>query len=86
MTWPQTKKARAGTAGQFSEAQTNRTLQRPRLRGNRCRCAACNLTFRSVTGFERHRSGPETSRQCMTVAELAAAALIAGAGALAEAR
>lgn len=45
----------------------------PALTGSRCRCSACGLTFRSVSGFDRHRIGPPATRRCLTPAELEAA-------------
>jgi hypothetical protein len=35
-----------------------------------CQCAGCGEYFRSVTGFDSHRSGPYTARVCLNPAEL----------------
>jgi len=48
---------------------------RPALTGSRCYCSACGLTFRSVSGFDRHRTGKHGTalRRCLSPAELEAA-------------
>lgn len=33
---------------------------------NLCHCSLCHLTFMSVTGFDKHRSGPVGITQCRT--------------------
>lgn len=40
------------------------------LTGNRCRCAACNRYFNSVSAFDKHRSGPAEARVCLDPAGL----------------
>lgn len=37
-----------------------------------CQCAACGEVFRSVTGFDRHRTGDVNHRRCLTVIEMLA--------------
>lgn len=44
-----------------------------KLRGNRCRCAACGLYFNSAAAFDRHRTGIHgQSRSCQSASELLA--------------
>ena len=43
-----------------------------RAGSNSCRCAVCNLSFKGVSGFDRHRVGPWTDRRCLTKRELLA--------------
>lgn len=44
-----------------------------KLRGNRCRCAACGLYFNSADAFDRHRTGLHgISRRCQSASELLA--------------
>lgn len=35
-----------------------------------CHCATCHLQFRSVSGFDLHRTGEGRERRCLTVEEL----------------
>jgi hypothetical protein len=41
------------------------------LRGDRCACRSCGLTFRSTAAFDAHRRGKYgVDRRCLTEAEL----------------
>jgi hypothetical protein len=31
-----------------------------------CHCTVCHQTFTTVTGFDRHRTGPAGDRRCIT--------------------
>ena len=43
------------------------------LRWNQCRCPTCGERFRSVAGFDMHRTGKHgVNRRCRTVAEMEA--------------
>lgn len=42
---------------------------------NPCHCATCHLTFRSATGFDRHRRGQVDHARCLTTVELSAAGM-----------
>ena len=44
-----------------------------RLRSSQCHCRACGQSFRSVSGFDRHRTGPADVRRCLSADELTAA-------------
>jgi hypothetical protein len=44
-----------------------------RLRNSQCHCRACGQSFRSVSGFDRHRTGPADVRRCLSATELNAA-------------
>lgn len=37
---------------------------------NLCHCSLCHLTFMSVNGFDRHRTGPVDEARCRTADEL----------------
>lgn len=37
---------------------------------NLCHCSLCHLTFMSVTGFDKHRTGPVNDTRCRTPQEL----------------
>lgn len=53
--------------------QTSRTIPRPTLTGNRCRCSACNDCFNSPSVFDAHRVGPHgAGRSCLTAEEMQA--------------
>jgi hypothetical protein len=42
-----------------------------------CHCVACHLTFGGVSGFDAHRQGPATGRNCRGSADLIAMGLTA---------
>jgi hypothetical protein len=33
-------------------------------------CSACKSSFNSIGSFDEHRSGPQSNRRCLTVAEV----------------
>jgi hypothetical protein len=37
-----------------------------------CECAGCGERFKSVTSFDRHRTGPQDARRCLSPAEMRA--------------
>jgi hypothetical protein len=37
---------------------------------NLCHCSVCHLTFLSVTGFDKHRTGPIGATRCRTPDQL----------------
>lgn len=39
-------------------------MQRIKLRGQQCQCAACGAAFRTVRSFDTHRIGKATERAC----------------------
>jgi hypothetical protein len=43
----------------------------PKLTGDRCKCSACDLRFKSTSAFDAHRRGSGNQRRCLTRAELA---------------
>ena len=47
-------------------------MSKPRvLRGDRCKCSACDAHFNSTRAFDRHRSGAfGIDRRCLTFAEM----------------
>lgn len=46
----------------------------PQLRvgGSACQCADCNKFFRSASGFDKHRTGDQDHRRCLTTEEMEA--------------
>lgn len=47
------------------------SLSVPALTSDRCRCAACGLSFKSTAAFDAHRAGPfPDGRRCLTADEL----------------
>jgi hypothetical protein len=52
--------------------QTTDTPQREELRPRSatCECAACEERFRSVSGFDAHRTGPPDARRSLTPAQM----------------
>ena len=53
---------------------------RRRLRGGTNQCPSCNEFFRSVTGFDAHRTGEMTMRRCLTTNEMRAEGMSITAG------
>jgi hypothetical protein len=46
------------------------------LRGDHCRCSACNVEFNSTAAFDKHRIGTHTGRRCRTISEMRAAGMV----------
>lgn len=41
-----------------------------KLTGNQSQCGACGTLFKSVSGFDDHRTGSHPGRRCRTEAEM----------------
>jgi len=50
----------------------------PQLRvgGAACQCPTCDLFFRSVSGFDKHRTGDQDHRRCLTQDEMRAIGMV----------
>ena len=53
---------------------------RRRLRGGTNQCPSCREFFRSITGFDAHRTGEMTMRRCLTTDEMRAEGMAITAG------
>jgi hypothetical protein len=45
-------------------------MQRRKLKGNQCQCSGCGEAFRTVRGFDEHRTGKGDDRRCNAPAVL----------------
>ena len=50
--------------------------RRLNLFGDRNQCPTCGELFNSGYAFDRHRTGPFTARQCLTVDEMTAKGMV----------
>jgi hypothetical protein len=44
-----------------------------------CECAGCGERFKSVYGFDRHRTGPQEHRRCLAAGEMRALGMFVNA-------
>lgn len=52
------------------------SLRSIKLRGDVNQCPGCNLYFNSNSAFDKHRTGPHSSRRCLTEDEMSAKGMI----------
>lgn len=68
------------TRNQMQLPQTFRqTIKSYKLVGEINQCPSCNLYFNSNTAFSFHRTGPHSSRKCLTEEEMSAKGMVLSA-------
>lgn len=45
----------------------------------RCQCGACGLFFSSVSSFDKHRTGDQDARRCLTLDEMRETGMVVNA-------